>query len=81
MSAENSETIKRIQGVMATLERQLGDLKKAESDMNRLKLMVAKLDEGVTQTRRQLHVELAKLDPEGFGSAYWNERKAALTSA
>lgn len=75
MSVETSETVKRIERVMNTLERQLEDLKKAESDMNRLNMMVSKLHEGVAQTRRQLQVELAKLDPDGF--SFLTERAQA----
>ena len=64
MSVEASETLKRITSIITTLEQKRGDLLKAESDLNRLTLMKEKIEKDLSQVRRQLVVEISKLDPE-----------------
>jgi len=66
MANETSEIVKRIQSIVTTLDQKKADVERIRSDMNRLNIILGKSLEALQQARRQLVVELAKLDPEGF---------------
>jgi len=63
MSTEQTEIQKRIAGIIGTLQQKRADFEKAQSDINRLFLIRDKTEEDLSQVRRQLMVEILKLDP------------------
>lgn len=63
-----TESAKRIQAIVATLEEKRMEVEKCRSDANRAKIAFETSEKAVNQIRRQLSVELGKFDPSGFGA-------------
>lgn len=80
MTYQPPEVVKRIQGLLETLDQKKSEVTRLDQDMNRMKLALGEATKALDNTRRQLLVELQKLDegiPEMLEASSVRARKAS----
>lgn len=73
-----SEAAARIQRLIVTLEEKKVEADRAKADINRATIDYDNKLKALDQTRLQLKIELAKLDPPTFGDGFLDNVSEAL---